>query len=182
MHPHIFGSLQGYPGKWAHSLPGGMNISLNDLLRCMDCIFRNVCDYDSMIRLLYEICQKENETVKEYMLRVHEAVAVVKRAYPNQVPNEGEGLRRDRFYYGLTPSLRDALSFEMADLPEREQADTSFATLYHLAKKLKAWHQPCNMQPKWDLQLTILIRAIRSILLWWDACGYGQTRLAPTRS
>ena len=23
MHPHIFGSLQGYPGKWARSLPGG---------------------------------------------------------------------------------------------------------------------------------------------------------------
>ena len=22
MRPHIFGSLQGYPGKWAHSLPG----------------------------------------------------------------------------------------------------------------------------------------------------------------
>ena len=69
-------------------------------------------------------------------------MAVVKRAYPNQVPNEGEGLRRDRFYYGLTPSLRDALSFAMADLPEREQADTSFDTLYHLAKKLKARHQP----------------------------------------
>ena len=27
MCPHIFSSLQGYPGKWAHSLPGGMNIS-----------------------------------------------------------------------------------------------------------------------------------------------------------
>ena len=26
----------------------------------------------------------------------------------------------------------------MADLPEREQADTSFDTLYHLAKKLEA--------------------------------------------
>ena len=38
------------------------------------------------------------------MLRVHEAVAVVKRAYPDQVPNEGEGLRRDCFYYGLTPA------------------------------------------------------------------------------
>ena len=101
-------------------------------------------DYDSMIRSLYEIHQKENETVEEYMLRVHEAVAVVKRAYPNQVPNEGEGLRRDRFYYGLTPSLRDVLSFAMADLPEREQADTSFDTLYHLAKKLEARHQPHN--------------------------------------
>ena len=78
------------------------------------------------------------------MLRVHEAVAVVKCAYPDQVPNEGEGLRRDRFYYGLTPSLRDALSFAMADLPEREQADTSFDTLYHLAKKLEAQHQPRN--------------------------------------
>ena len=125
MCPHIFGSLQGYPGKWAHSLPGGMNISLNDLLRRMDRTFGNVRDYDRTIRSLYEICQKENETVEEYMLRVHEAVAVVKCAYPNQVPNEGEGLRRDRFYYGLTPSLRDALSFAMADLPEREQADTS---------------------------------------------------------
>ena len=32
----------------------------------------------------------------------------------------------------------------MADLPEREQADTSFDTLYHLAKKLEACHQPCS--------------------------------------
>ena len=121
-----------------------MNISLNDLLRRMDRTFGNIRNYDSMIRSLYEIHQKERETVEEYILRVHEAVAVVKHAYPDQMPNEGEGLRRDRFYYGLTPSLRDALSFAMADLPEREQADTSFDTLYHLAKKLKAWHQPCN--------------------------------------
>ena len=33
----------------------------------------------------------------------------------------------------------------MADLLEREQADTSFDTLYHLAKKLKAQHQPHNV-------------------------------------
>ena len=132
MHPHIFGSLQGYPGKWAHSLPGGMNISLKDLLKCMDHTFRNVHNYDNMIRSLYEIPQRENETVKEYMVRVHGAVTVVKCAYPDQVPNEGEGLRRDCFYYGLTPSLRDVLSFAMADLPERKQADTSFDTLYHL--------------------------------------------------
>ena len=145
MCPHIFGSLQGYPGKWAHSLPGGMNISLDELLRCMDHTFRNMHDYDSMIQSLYEIHQKEHETVEEYMLRVHEAVAVVKCAYPDQLPNEGEGLRRDHFYYGLIPSLRDALSFMMADLLEREQADTSFNTLYHLAKKLEARHQPCNM-------------------------------------
>ena len=111
----------------------------------MDHTFRNVHDYDSMIWSLYEIWQREHETVEEYMLRVHEAVAVVKHAYPGQVPNEGESLRRDRFYYGLTPSLRDVLSFAMADLLEREQADTSFNTLYHLAKKLKVWHHLHNM-------------------------------------
>ena len=144
MHPISSVAYKVIPGKWAHSLLGGMNISLKDLLRHMDHTFRNVRDYDSMIRSLYEFCQKENESVEEYMLRVHEAVAVVKHAYPDQVPNEGEGLRRDRFYYGLTPSLRDALSFAMADLLEREQADTSFDTLYHLAKKLKARHQLRN--------------------------------------
>ena len=110
----------------------------------MDCTFGNVHDYDSMIWSLYEIYQKEHETVEEYMLRVHEAVAVVKCTYPDQVPNEGEGLRRDHFYYGLIPSLRDVLSFTMADLPETEQADTNLDTLYHLAKKLEARHQPCN--------------------------------------
>ena len=49
MHPHIFGSLQGYPGKWSHSLLGGMNISLDELLKHMDHTFGNVCNYDSTI-------------------------------------------------------------------------------------------------------------------------------------
>ena len=93
MCPHIFGSLQGYPGKWACSLPGGMNISLDELLRHMDCTFGNMHDYNSMIWSLYEIHQKEHETMEEYMLKVHEAVAMVKHACPDQVPNEGEGLR-----------------------------------------------------------------------------------------
>ena len=145
MHPHIFGSLQGYPSKWAHSLLGGMNISLDELLRCVDCTFGNMHDYDSMIQSLYEIRQKVHEMVEEYMLRVHEAEAVVKCTYPDQVPNEWEGLRRDCFYYRLIPSFRDVLSYAMADLLEREQVDTSFDTLYHLAKKLEVHHQPRNV-------------------------------------
>ena len=91
-----------------------------------------------MIRSLYKIHQKEHETVEEYMLRVHEAVAVVKCTYPDQVPNErGKPEVKSFLLHGLIPSLRDVLSFMMADLPEREQADTSFDTLYHLAKKLE---------------------------------------------
>ena len=61
-----------------------MKISLDELLRCMDCTFGNVCDYDSMIWSLYKIRHKEHETVEEYMLRVHEVVVVVKCVYPDQ--------------------------------------------------------------------------------------------------
>ena len=74
------------------------------------------------------------------MLWVYETVAIMRHAYPDQVPNEGEGLRHNCFYYGLLPSLRDVLSFAMADLPEREQADMSFDTLYHLTKMMEV----CN--------------------------------------
>ena len=115
------------------------------------------------------------------MLRVHEAVAVVKCTYPDQVPNEGEGLRRDRFYYGLTPSLRDALSFAMADLPEREQVDTSFDTVYHLAKKLEVQHQLHNAT-KVGSSTHNHHKGFKKIFYTGGLCGYSRTQLAPTRS
>ena len=85
------------------------------------------------------------------MLRVHEAVKVVKQAYPDQVPNEGEGLRRDCFYYGLTPSLRDALSFTMADLPEREPTDTSFDTSLPSGQKARGATSAMRCDECWIL-------------------------------
>ena len=100
---------------------------------------KHVHDYDSMIHSLYKICQREHETVEEYMLKVHKAVAVVKCAYPDQVPERGgRPEKRSLLLWTHPQSERHALSFAMADLPEREQADTSFNTLYHLAKKLEA--------------------------------------------
>ena len=42
----------------------GMNISLDELLRCMDHTFGNEHDYDSMIWSLYEIHQKEHKTME----------------------------------------------------------------------------------------------------------------------
>ena len=78
MMPHIYHCLQGYQGKCLCSLEEGWNISACDLLRWMDTAFRSLQDYDSMIRSLYEIHQKETESVEEYMLRIHEAVAVLR--------------------------------------------------------------------------------------------------------
>ena len=54
-------SLQDYPGKWAHSLPEGKDISVSDLFDCIDHTFVNVCNYDTMIRSLYVIKQKDSE-------------------------------------------------------------------------------------------------------------------------
>ena len=51
MCPHIFSSLYGYPGKWAHTLDKGKDISVQDLLMHMERTFSNKCDYDAMIRI-----------------------------------------------------------------------------------------------------------------------------------
>ena len=71
-------------------------------------------------------------------LGIHEAVTVIHHAYPDWVMDQGKNLAWDQFYQDLAPSLRDALEFTMAQLPEREQAGTSFDMLYTLAKKMEA--------------------------------------------
>ena len=88
MIPHIFSSLQGYPGKWACSLPEGRDISVSDLLAHMDNTFGNVHNCDTMIRCLYEICQKETETLEEFMLQIHEAMVVICHIYPDQIADQ----------------------------------------------------------------------------------------------
>ena len=137
MCPHIFASLRGYPSKWAHTLDKGKDISVRDLLMHMEKTFGNKCDYDAMIRTLYEVQQRDDETVEEYMLHIHDAVAVICCAYPECLPDRGRDLKKDCFYHGLCSYLHDALSFAMAELPEREQAHPTFDTLHTLAKKLE---------------------------------------------
>ena len=137
--PHT--SLQGYLGRWVHSLEDGGNITIPKLLACMDLAFSDVHDYDTMIRSLYEIRQKESESVEEYMLQIHEVVMVIHRVYPDRISDQGRNLTRDRFYHGLSPSLCDALGFTVAELHEREQVNTSLDTLYTLTKKMEV-HQP----------------------------------------
>ena len=145
MRPHIFASLHGYPGKWACMLDEGKDISVRDLLMHMERTFSNKRNYDAMIRTLYEVQQRDDEMVEEYMLCINEAVVVICRAYLDRLPDRGQNLKKDHFYHGLHPYLHDALSFAMAELPEREQAHPTFDTLYALAKKLEGG-QPVHMR------------------------------------
>ena len=152
MHPHIFASLHRYPGKWVRTLDGGKDISVQDLLMHMEKTFGNKCDYDAMIRTLYEVQQKEDKTVEEYMLHIHDAVAVTCHVYPEHLPDHGRDLKKDCFYHGLHPYLHDALNFAMVELPKREQAHPTFDTLYTLAKKLEAGQpaRACHYAPSLD--------------------------------
>ena len=140
MRPHIFASLHWYPGKWAHTLDEGKDISVQDLLMHMEKTFGNKRDYDAMIRTLYEVQQMEDETMEENMLCIHDTFAVIRHAYLECLPDWGRDLKKDRFYHGLCPYLHDALSFAMVELLEREQACPTFDTLYTLVKKLEAGH------------------------------------------
>ena len=107
----------------------------------MDHAFSDVCNYDTMIRSLYEIRQKNSESMEEYMLQIHEAIAVIHCTYPDWISDQGKNLTQDRFHHRLSPSLCDALGFAMTELPEREKVNMSFDTLYMLAKKMEV-HQP----------------------------------------
>ena len=153
MHPHIFASLCGYPGKSARTLDEGKDISVQDLLMHMEKTFSNKHNYDAMIRTLYEVQQKEDETVEEYMLCIHNAVAVICHAYPERLPDQVRDLKKDCLYHGLRPYLHDALSFAMAELPEREQAHPTFDTLYTLTKKFEAGQlaRACRYAPSSDM-------------------------------
>ena len=104
-----------------------------------------------MIRTLYEVQQKEDEMVEEYMLNIHDTIVVICHAYPEHLPDQGRDLKKDRFYHGLHPYFHDAPSFAMAELPNREQAGPTFDTLYTLVKKLEAgkpahtcWYAPSS--------------------------------------
>ena len=144
MHPHIFVNLHGYPSKWACTLDEGRDISVQDLLMHMEKTFGNKHDYDAMIKTLCEVQQKEDKTVEEYMLPIHDVVMVICRVYLEHLPYRGRDLKKDRFYHGLCPYLHDALSFAMVELPEREQAHPTFDTLYTLVKKLEARQSACT--------------------------------------
>ena len=97
-----------------------------------------------MIRTLYEVQQKEDKTVEEYMLHIHDAVTVIHCVYLEHLPDWGRDLKKDRFYHGLHPYLHDALSFAMAELPKRKQAHPIFDTLYTLSKELEAGQLACT--------------------------------------
>ena len=146
MHPHSFASLRGYPGKWVCTLDKGKDISMQDLLMHMEKMFGNKRDYDAMIRTLYEVQQKEDKTMEEYMLHIHDAITVIHCMYPEHLPDQGRDLKKDCFYHGLCPYLHDALSFAMVELPKREQAHPTFDTLYTLAKKLEPGQPACTHQ------------------------------------
>ena len=146
MCPNIFASLHGYPHKWVCTLDEGKDISVQDLLMHMEKTFGNKHNYDAMKRTLYEVQQKEDKTVEEYMLHKHDALVVI-----YCLPDRGRDLKKDHFYHGLHPYLHDALSFAMAELPKREQARPMFDTLYTLVKKLEArqparthWYAPSS--------------------------------------
>ena len=102
----------------------------------MEKMFGNKDDYDALIRTLFEV-QKEDKTVEEYMLCIHDVVTVIRHAYLERLPDQGRDLKKDHFYHGLHPYLHDALSFAMVELPKREQAHPASNTLYTLTKKLE---------------------------------------------
>ena len=93
---------------------------MSQLLQQMDKAFSEVHEGNIMIRSLYQICQRDGESMEEYMLQIHKAVVVICHTYPERLADQGKNLIRDHFYNGLVPLLCEALGFAVANLPKRE--------------------------------------------------------------
>ena len=132
MCPHIFASLRGYPSKWAHTLDKGKDISVWDLLMHMEKTFGNKHNYDAMIRTLYEVQQRDDETVEEYMLHIHDAVAVICRAYPECLPDRGQDLKKDPSTtdYAPTSMMPSALPWQSCLRGSRLTPHSTLCTLW----------------------------------------------------
>ena len=186
MCPHIFASLCGYPGKWARTLDKGKDISMQGLLIHMEKTFSNKHNYDAMIRTLYEVQQKEDKMVEEYMLCIHNAVVVICCTYPEHLHDRGRDLKKDRFYHGLCPYLHDALSFAMVELPEREQTCPTFDTLYILQKSWRLGSQCIHvgMPPAQMLMERSTGATLHQQEEWqpWRRKGWCRPTLSPGRT
>ena len=140
MCPHIFASLHRYPGKWTSTLDKGKDISMQDLLMHMEKTFGNKCDYDAMIRTLYEVQQKEDKTVEEYMIHIHDMVAVIRHAYPECLPDHGRDLKKDHFYHGLHFMMPLALRWQNCPKGNRLALHSICCTSLRRSWRLGSWH------------------------------------------
>ena len=172
MCPHIFASLRGYPSKWAHTLDEGKDISVWDLLMHMERTFGNKCDYDAIIRTLYEIQQRDDEMVEEYMLRIHEAVAVICRAYLDHLPDRGRDLKKDCSIMDYAPTSMMPSALPWQSCP-RGSRPTPHLTLYTCL--LRGW--------KWDKWFIHASTppALRPIGTSTGATSHWQARWQPWR-
>ena len=166
MRPHIFASLCGYPGKWAYTLDEGKDISVQNLLMHMEKTFGNKRDYDAMIRTLYEVQQKEDETMEEYMLRIHDAVMVICRAYLERLPDWGRDLKKDCFYHGLRPTfmMPSALQWQNCLRESKPTPHLTHCTLSQKSEKLGFWHVHASMLPA----RMFIERSIGATLCWQE--------------
>ena len=103
MKSHIYVSLRGYPGHWVCSLEGGEHLTLTKLLPCMDRVFGEVSEVDTMIRSMYKIRQTEKDTMEEYMLHIHEAMVVIWHVYPERLTNQDKNSCMTTFTMACCP-------------------------------------------------------------------------------
>ena len=135
--PHVYRSLQGFPGELARSL--GDDITLKELVEGLDDYFGVVIDYDAMCRALYNIKQDAYETVAEFAVRLCRQLCMLKHEFPEHFSGTTEleeEIKRDRFFGGLRPALRSAMNYTKSNGPNG--GPSSYKQLLVTARQLEA--------------------------------------------
>ena len=135
----------------------------------MEKTFGNKCNYNTMIRTLYEVQQKEDKMVEEYMLCIHDAVTVIHRAYPEHLPDQGEISGKTASTMDYAPTFMMSLALQWRNCPRgnRPTPHSIHCTLLQRSWRLGSWHRPVIMPSAWML----IERSIGATLCqqegWW---------------
>ena len=96
--PHVYQSLQGFPGELAHSLKKVP--SLDDLLAKLDDYFRVVEELDAMNRHLYTIKEGTQDGVAEFAMRLCCQIRAIQGKYPWEIPEMEESEIKRAWFLG----------------------------------------------------------------------------------
>ena len=108
----IHASLKGFPGDLVRILP--LNTPLMVVLDHLDDHYGEVRSADLLLQQLYALSQKVDESATEFAIRVGRSVHAVQEVAPTSMTAAAAAnLCKHRFYEGLLPDLRKALTFLM---------------------------------------------------------------------
>ena len=131
--PHVFYSLQGFPGNLARSL--GKDATLNEIMQMLDKHYCVIMTFDALSKELYSFRQGSSKNKAEFRVHLLQQVQILQSEYPQRIqPEHMEEMKCGCFYEGINSKYQQMLAHKV----DGEQP-VSYSDLLQAIWKLERW-------------------------------------------